>query len=58
VGGIPHGLQNLLAIAAVICEKPFSISGWQRCMIDDVVAFVVRRGLNSRTSRSDGLYDV
>ena len=52
--GSPYGLQNLRAIAVVICQKPLSISGCQRGMIDEVVEFVASRALSRRTSRSYG----
>ena len=52
--GSPYGLQNLGAIAAVICQKPLSISGWQRGMIDEVVESVASRAHSRRTSRSYG----
>jgi hypothetical protein len=52
--GSPHGLQNLLAVVAVICQNPLSISGWHRGMIDEVVEPVARRALGGRTAWPDG----
>jgi hypothetical protein len=49
-GAAGRAEQNLRAVATVIFQKPLSISGWQRDMIDEVVASVATGALSGRTS--------